>query len=332
MSRISSSYGVEWSGVDRDWIHRDGKHERENWKEILEADKGVQDEGEAEEAEEEEEDPVCPLCIEHLDETEVRFRPCPCGYRVCLFCYERIKLELNSLCPSCRTPYGVPQPPSPSAADKPAATARAATGKKVKGAANGRVTGGSGGLESSGKAGERGRGGGGGSVVVGYGGGGSWGGGGGVVVVRTSVGPGKLTGSGGTGRADILAGSTNGIAAAAAAAAAAAVGGAGVGTGGGVAVGAAGAAFAGIGSGFGGMMGGMRGFNPPISAMASSPLMQLSPSSPLTALALLSTHPYASQPLCIHPLSLFPRNPPLRPLHHSFPSPLLLHILLKVRF
>ncbi|CAI5961303.1 unnamed protein product [Closterium sp. NIES-64] len=239
------------------------------------------------------------------------------SYRVCLFCYERIKLELNSLCPSCRTPYGVPQPPSPSAADKPAATARAATGKKVKGAANGRVTGGSGGLESSGKAGERGRGGGGGSVVVGYGGGGSWGGGGGVVVVRTSVGPGKLTGSGGTGRADILAGSTNGIAAAAAAA----VGGAGVGTGGGVAVGAAGAGFAGIGSGFGGMMGGMRGFNPPISAMASSPLMQLSPSSPLTALALLSTHPYASQPLCIPPALSLSAQPSSAPPPPQFPLP-----------
>eukprot|EP00899_Mesostigma_viride_P027220 jgi/Mesvir1/7683/Mv11653-RA.1 len=53
-------------------------------------------------------DNLCPLCIEPLDETDEIFRPCPCGYRVCLFCYDRIKLELNALCPSCRAPYGSP--------------------------------------------------------------------------------------------------------------------------------------------------------------------------------------------------------------------------------
>lgn len=37
----------------------------------------------------------------------------PFRYQVCLFCYERIKLELNGLCPSCRTPYGSPQEASP---------------------------------------------------------------------------------------------------------------------------------------------------------------------------------------------------------------------------
>eukprot|EP00850_Spirogloea_muscicola_P004534 SM000019S05078 [mRNA] locus=s19:791578:797905:+ [translate_table: standard] len=42
-------------------------------------------------------------------------------YRVCLFCYERIKLQLHGLCPSCRTPYGTPQTASPAAAAAPAA-------------------------------------------------------------------------------------------------------------------------------------------------------------------------------------------------------------------
>eukprot|EP00897_Mesotaenium_endlicherianum_P011076 jgi/Mesen1/9998/ME000072S09411 len=63
----------------------------------------------------EEEEPTCPLCIEPLDETDELFCPCPCGYRVCLFCYERVKLELNGLCPSCRTPYGEPQTASAAA-------------------------------------------------------------------------------------------------------------------------------------------------------------------------------------------------------------------------
>jgi hypothetical protein len=40
-------------------------------------------------------------------------------YQVCLFCYERIKLELNGLCPSCRTPYGSPQEASPRQASTP---------------------------------------------------------------------------------------------------------------------------------------------------------------------------------------------------------------------
>eukprot|EP00242_Pyramimonas_sp_CCMP2087_P008167 CAMPEP_0198205246 /NCGR_PEP_ID=MMETSP1445-20131203/8757_1 /TAXON_ID=36898 /ORGANISM="Pyramimonas sp., Strain CCMP2087" /LENGTH=301 /DNA_ID=CAMNT_0043877475 /DNA_START=591 /DNA_END=1492 /DNA_ORIENTATION=+ len=64
----------------------------------------------SDEEEEEEEEPHCPLCVEPLDETEKQFRPCPCGYQVCLFCYDRLKLELKGLCPSCRTPYGSAHP------------------------------------------------------------------------------------------------------------------------------------------------------------------------------------------------------------------------------
>ncbi|KAL6768413.1 hypothetical protein ACKKBF_B39055 [Auxenochlorella protothecoides x Auxenochlorella symbiontica] len=48
---------------------------------------------------------VCPLCITPLDVMESGWVPCPCGYQLCLFCYERIRNEFNNQCPGCRTPY-----------------------------------------------------------------------------------------------------------------------------------------------------------------------------------------------------------------------------------
>jgi len=50
-------------------------------------------------------DDCCPLCMEDLDITDLNFRPCKCGYQICLFCYRHIKDDLNGLCPACRTPY-----------------------------------------------------------------------------------------------------------------------------------------------------------------------------------------------------------------------------------
>ena len=47
----------------------------------------------------------CPLCMEDMDVTDKNFRPCKCGYQICLFCYRHIKDDLNGLCPACRTPY-----------------------------------------------------------------------------------------------------------------------------------------------------------------------------------------------------------------------------------
>lgn len=58
-----------------------------------------------------EEGEVCPLCIEVLDPTERTYYPCPCGYQVCLFCLDRIKQDCGSLCPGCRTVYGVDHDP-----------------------------------------------------------------------------------------------------------------------------------------------------------------------------------------------------------------------------
>ncbi|KAJ9567204.1 hypothetical protein OSB04_003170 [Centaurea solstitialis] len=49
----------------------------------------------------------CPICCEDLDMTDSSFLPCPCGYRLCLFCHKRI-LEDNGRCPGCRKLYVQP--------------------------------------------------------------------------------------------------------------------------------------------------------------------------------------------------------------------------------
>ncbi|KPV77593.1 uncharacterized protein RHOBADRAFT_51426, partial [Rhodotorula graminis WP1] len=52
-----------------------------------------------------EDDMDCPLCLEEMDLSDLNFRPCPCGYQICRFCYHHIKENLNNKCPACRTPY-----------------------------------------------------------------------------------------------------------------------------------------------------------------------------------------------------------------------------------
>lgn len=47
----------------------------------------------------------CPLCVEPLDMSDRNFLPCPCGYRVCMWCWHNIRENLNGLCPACRSPY-----------------------------------------------------------------------------------------------------------------------------------------------------------------------------------------------------------------------------------
>lgn len=53
------------------------------------------------------EEDLCPLCIEPLDVTDKNFKPCPCGYQICQFCYNNIRQnpELNGRCPACRRIY-----------------------------------------------------------------------------------------------------------------------------------------------------------------------------------------------------------------------------------
>ncbi|KAG0746763.1 hypothetical protein G6F62_003784 [Rhizopus arrhizus] len=52
-----------------------------------------------------EEDLECPLCMEELDIADRNFRPCPCGYKICRFCWHHIRENLNGRCPACRREY-----------------------------------------------------------------------------------------------------------------------------------------------------------------------------------------------------------------------------------
>ncbi|UZJ55248.1 hypothetical protein CBS101457_004568 [Exobasidium rhododendri] len=53
----------------------------------------------------EEEDLDCPLCLEEIDLSDANFKPCPCGYQICRFCWHHIKENLNGRCPACRRKY-----------------------------------------------------------------------------------------------------------------------------------------------------------------------------------------------------------------------------------
>ncbi|KAG2311347.1 hypothetical protein Bca4012_025869 [Brassica carinata] len=46
----------------------------------------------------------CPICYEDLDLTDSYFLPCPCGFRLCLFCHKTI-CDGDGRCPGCRKPY-----------------------------------------------------------------------------------------------------------------------------------------------------------------------------------------------------------------------------------
>ncbi|THH21104.1 hypothetical protein EW146_g400 [Bondarzewia mesenterica] len=62
---------------------------------------GVQDAYWSDEEEVEE----CPLCLEEMDVSDLNFKPCPCGYQICRFCWHHIKENLNKKCPACRREY-----------------------------------------------------------------------------------------------------------------------------------------------------------------------------------------------------------------------------------
>ncbi|EJD46065.1 hypothetical protein AURDEDRAFT_164723 [Auricularia subglabra TFB-10046 SS5] len=63
---------------------------------------GVQD---AYWSDDENEDTECPLCMEQMDASDLGFKPCPCGYQICGFCWHHIKQNLNGRCPACRREY-----------------------------------------------------------------------------------------------------------------------------------------------------------------------------------------------------------------------------------
>ena len=54
----------------------------------------------------EDDEDTCPLCCTDLQIEDLNFFPCPCGYQLCLFCYNRLKNEFEPRCPACRTIYG----------------------------------------------------------------------------------------------------------------------------------------------------------------------------------------------------------------------------------
>lgn len=74
----------------------------------------------------------CPLCCEPLDATDLRFRPCGCGYQVCAWCWHSVmelaaKDDAKGRCPACRTEYDEstirfdePPPPEAPATKQPA--------------------------------------------------------------------------------------------------------------------------------------------------------------------------------------------------------------------
>ncbi|KAG9142112.1 hypothetical protein Leryth_026726 [Lithospermum erythrorhizon] len=52
----------------------------------------------------------CPLCAEEMDWTDQQFKPCKCGYQVCVWCWHHImdmaeKADTEGRCPACRTIY-----------------------------------------------------------------------------------------------------------------------------------------------------------------------------------------------------------------------------------
>ncbi|EGC32793.1 hypothetical protein DICPUDRAFT_37779 [Dictyostelium purpureum] len=51
------------------------------------------------------EDNSCPLCLDELSKADRKFRPCPCGYQICVFCFERIRESESNKCPACRKTY-----------------------------------------------------------------------------------------------------------------------------------------------------------------------------------------------------------------------------------
>ncbi|OCB89684.1 hypothetical protein A7U60_g3161 [Sanghuangporus baumii] len=63
---------------------------------------GVQD---AYWSDDEQENEECPLCLEEMDLSDLNFKPCPCGYQICRFCWHHIKENLNRRCPACRREY-----------------------------------------------------------------------------------------------------------------------------------------------------------------------------------------------------------------------------------
>ncbi|KAL9642736.1 hypothetical protein ABK040_009813 [Willaertia magna] len=51
-----------------------------------------------------EEDNICPICCEEMDVTDKNFQPCPCGFKICTWCWNKIE-QTTQRCPNCRRVY-----------------------------------------------------------------------------------------------------------------------------------------------------------------------------------------------------------------------------------
>lgn len=76
----------------------------------------------------------CPLCITPWSATDLQFRPCPCGYRICVWCWHTMNtLATDGLaprCPNCRADYDVQAVLAQRVAAPPRALRKAAPGKE----------------------------------------------------------------------------------------------------------------------------------------------------------------------------------------------------------
>jgi len=48
----------------------------------------------------------CPLCAEEFDITDKNFKPCVCGYQICVWCFNKLNEE-SGKCPHCRRQYNL---------------------------------------------------------------------------------------------------------------------------------------------------------------------------------------------------------------------------------
>jgi CCR4-NOT transcription complex subunit 4 len=49
------------------------------------------------------EDDFCPLCVEAFGLDDHLFLPCvACDFKICLFCWQKVKETGNGCCPACR--------------------------------------------------------------------------------------------------------------------------------------------------------------------------------------------------------------------------------------
>eukprot|EP01080_Neovahlkampfia_damariscottae_P000421 gene421-6834_t len=57
------------------------------------------------ESDDEYEEPECPLCTEILEPDDLNFKPCSCGYQICIWCWHKLNEKGPERCPNCRRTY-----------------------------------------------------------------------------------------------------------------------------------------------------------------------------------------------------------------------------------